>query len=204
MITCMYKIICITNRKLCQGDFWEQMQKIVSAKPDRIIVREKDLTEDDYSILLERMVRMCENSGIDVTAHSFVNVAKMLGVRSIHVPLDKLRNMSENEKQFFCQIGASCHSVEDAQEAFALGADYIIAGHIFETDCKKGLAGRGLAFLHEVCTSVSLPVYAIGGINADNIKDIVKAGAEGACMMSSFMQCPNPAEYLTSLKKIEL
>ncbi len=204
MITCMYKIICITNRKLCQGDFGEQMQKIISAKPDKIIVREKDLTENDYSILLERIVRMCENSGIEVTAHSFVNTAKMLGVRSIHVPLDRLRKMSEDEKQFFHQIGASCHSVEDAQEALALGADYIIAGHIFETDCKKGLAGRGLDFLHEVCTSVSLPVYAIGGINADNIRDIVRAGAEGACLMSSFMQCQDPAEYLTSLKNIEL
>ena len=80
-----------------------------------------------------------------------------------------LRKLSEEKRSHFRIIGASCHSVEEAREAVELGCNYIIAGHIFATDCKKGLPGRGLDFLKEVCASVSVPVYAIGGINSENI-----------------------------------
>ncbi len=94
-------------------------------------------------------------------------------------------------------IGASCHSVQDALEAQALGCTYITAGHVFATDCKKGVPPRGLAFLHEVCESVSIPVYAIGGINEENYPQVLQAGAAGACVMSGLMRCENAEEYLS-------
>ena len=72
-------------------------------------------------------------------------------------------------------------------EAQSLGCTYITAGHVFETDCKKGLPGRGLDFLRNVCAAVDIPVYGIGGIDADNIVLIRDAGASGACLMSSLM-----------------
>ena len=61
------------------------------------------------------------------------------------------------------------------------------AGHVFETDCKKGLPGRGLAFVQEVVQAVDIPVYGIGGICAANAPDVVRAGASGVCVMSGFM-----------------
>ena len=72
-------------------------------------------------------------------------------------------------------------------EAQALGCTYITAGHVFETDCKKGLPGRGLDFLRNVCAAVDIPVYGIGGIDADNIALVRDTGASGACLMSSLM-----------------
>ena len=72
-------------------------------------------------------------------------------------------------------------------EAQALGCTYITAGHVFETDCKKGLPGRGLEFLQDVCAAVDIPVYGIGGIDADNIALVRNAGSSGACLMSSLM-----------------
>ena len=69
-----------------------------------------------------------------------------------------------------------------------LGADYVFAGNIYETECKAGLAGRGLAFLKEVCDNTCLPVYAIGGMTPDRLPDVLEAGAKGACMMSGFMK----------------
>ena len=77
-----------------------------------------------------------------------------------------LERLSQEDKARFEYLGASCHSLEDAKTAQALGAHYIILGNIFETDCKKGLPGRGLEFLREVCRETELPVYAVGGINA--------------------------------------
>ena len=71
------------------------------------------------------------------------------------------------KKEKFTKIGISIHSVEEAKEAEQLGASYLTAGHIYATDCKRGLPPRGLGFLKEVCREVSIPVYGIGGIKFD-------------------------------------
>lgn len=99
----------------------------------------------------------------------------------------------------FRQIGASCHSVEDAVEAQELGCTYITAGHIFATDCKKGVPPRGLEFLRSVCESVDIPVYAIGGVNEKNIDSVRSVGAHGACIMSGLMCCEDVSEYMDKL-----
>ena len=67
---------------------------------------------------------------------------------------------------------------------------------MFLTDCKKGLPGRGLTFLQNICENVSIPVYAIGGISNENINDVRLTGAAGACIMSGFMKCNNVAEII--------
>mgnify|MGYP000712528058 FL=1 len=85
-------------------------------------------------------------------------------------------------------MGTSVHSVNEVKEALELGADYLFAGNIYETDCKKGLPGRGLDFLSQVCMESSVPVYAIGGVNEERLPEILSTGAAGGCMMSGFMK----------------
>jgi thiamine-phosphate pyrophosphorylase len=58
-----------------------------------------------------------------------------------------------------------------------------------------------LDFLSGICGRVSIPVYAIGGVSAENIAEIKKAGAAGACLMSSFMTCADPAALVASLQR---
>lgn len=84
--------------------------------------------------------------------------------------------------------GTSVHSAEDALWAQEHGATYVTAGHIYPTDCKRGLAARGTQFLERVCRVVSIPVYAIGGITPQRMDEVKKAGAAGACMMSEYMK----------------
>ena len=86
------------------------------------------------------------------------------------------------------RMGTSIHSVEDAIFAESHGADYITAGHIFTTNCKKGLPGRGIEWLKTVCDAVSIPVYAIGGISDANAGELSDCGIAGYCMMSASMQ----------------
>ena len=112
------------------------------------------------------------------------------------MPLPLLQKMTTQEKSHFQIIGASCHSLEEAKEAQDLGCTYITAGHIFLTDCKKGLPGRGLPFLEEICKAVRIPVYAIGGISSQNIESVRKTGAAGACIMSGFMRCKTVEEIM--------
>ena len=114
----------------------------------------------------------------------------------MHLPLHILDNISAEDRRKFKVLGASCHSIDDAVRAENLGCTYIIAGHIFDTDCKKGLPGRGLDFLKNVCQRVKIPVYAIGGIRSENIKAVKNAGAKGVCVMSGVMMCEDVEEYL--------
>lgn len=198
MIIFMSDILCITNQKLCKIDFLTQIEKIASAHPAGIILREKDLTEDEYTVLARKVLEICQMHNTPCILHSFCHAAIRLGCRRIHLPLPILRTLSEDDKKTFDVLGASCHSIEDALLAESLGCTYISAGHIFDTDCKKGIPGRGLLFLEELCSSVSIPVYAIGGITPDNIFSARNAGAAGGCIMSSFMTCEMPDTLIRS------
>ncbi len=189
-------IICITNRKLCKGDFLKRIETIASAYPRAIVLREKDLSEEEYTVLAKKVMHICKKHEVPCILHSFTKVAMKLNAKAIHMPLPLLRSMTEQEKQYFEIIGASCHSLEDAKEAQRLGCTYITAGHIFLTDCKKGLPGRGLSFLQNICENISIPVYAIGGISNENIDAVRQTGAAGACIMSGFMKCNKVAEIM--------
>ena len=197
MIMCMSDILCITNRKLCREDFLTRIERIAACHPEVIILREKDMNPEDYKELAAAVMEICEHYGVKCILHSFPDVAISLHADAIHLPLHLLRELSQEQKTHFEVLGASCHSVEDALEAQALGCTYITAGHVFETDCKKGLPGRGLDFLRNVCAAVEIPVYGIGGIDSDNIALVSNAGASGACLMSSLMA----TEDVTGLMK---
>ena len=90
-------------------------------------------------------------------------VAAKLKLGNIQLSMENLRKYKQDLRHFNC-VGASVHSVSEAIEAQLLGATYLIAGHIFSTDSKKGVPPRGLPFLKDVCDAVSIPVFAIGGI----------------------------------------
>ena len=196
MIISMSDILCVTNRILCKENFLQRVEEIAANKPKGIILREKDLSEKEYKELAENVLMICKKYDVPCMLHSFIDVAMELGAENIHLPLHILRKMDEKTKETFKIIGASCHSVEEAIEAERLGCTYITAGHVFVTDCKKGLAPRGLEFLQNVCKSVSIPVYAIGGISSENINAVRKVGAAGACVMSGLMRCENVKETM--------
>lgn len=201
MITSMSEILCVTNRALCKGNFLHRIETIAAAHPAGIILREKDLSQQDYKALAAEVLHICKEHGVPCILHSFLDAAVELRADAIHLPLPILREVSAAQRASFAVLGASCHSVEDAQEAETLGCTYITAGHVFDTDCKKGLPGRGLEFLQAVCGAVSIPVYAIGGISPERMNLVRKAGARGACVMSGLMQCEDAAAYLSKMKK---
>lgn len=197
---CMSDILCVTNRKLCREDFLTRIKRIAACHPAGIILREKDMKPEEYKELAAAVMEICEQHGVKCILHSFTDVAISLQADAIHLPLHLLRELSQEQKAHFNILGASCHSVEDALEAQVLGCTYITAGHVFETDCKKGLPGRGLKFLRNVYAAVNIPVYGIGGIDADNIALVRDAGASGACLMSSLMVIEDAAGLLKAME----
>jgi len=200
MIMCMSDILCVTNRKLCPKDFLTRIERIAACHPAGIILREKDMNPEEYKELAVSVMGICEQHSVKCILHCFTDIAISLHAEAVHLPLHLLRAMPQEQKAQFKILGASCHSVEDALEALALGCTYITAGHVFETDCKKGLPGRGLEFLRKVCAAVDIPVYGIGGIDADNIALVRDAGASGACLMSSLMVTEDVAGLLKAME----
>lgn len=198
MITYMSDIIVITNSSICKEDFLLRIEKLAKAKPKAIVLREKQLSESDYAVLAKKVIEICNKYNTQCIFHNFPKVAEKLNHNALHLPLHILATLTDKEKSQYEILGTSCHSVEDALKAERLGCTYITAGHIFDTDCKKGLPGRGLDFLKAVCNSVSIPVYAIGGISPENFSMVRNVGANGGCIMSSAMNCTIPQEYLNS------
>lgn len=190
MITCMCdgkKFVAVTNRRLCGGDYLGQIEKIACFKPSALILREKDLSDGEYLALAIKVGQICETHGVDLYIHTRAAVANKIGCENLHLSLAELCKGADRFRGFR-NLSVSCHSVEDVLTAQKLGATRAVVGNIFETDCKKGLPGKGLEFLRSVCFAADIPIYAIGGINENNIDSVIAAGASGGCMMSGFMQ----------------
>lgn len=190
--------IVITNRHLVQGDFLKQLEKVTKLHPHALILREKDLTDDAYESLAKKVFDLCKREDITFFLHTKIEIARKIGCQNIHLSIPVLKGLSETEKKAltedFCEISISCHSMEDVEIAMAGGATQIILGTIFETECKKGVLGKGVEFVREICQKCPLLVYAIGGMNLQRLPLVIDAGAAGCCMMSGFMQTTKPLQ----------
>lgn len=181
------KLVAVTNRTLCAGDYWAQLGKVAALHPRCLILREKDLSPEEYARYAAKVLEICEKEGVPCFFHSHVDIARGLGCRRLHLSVPGLRAVRAGLEGFE-EVSVSCHSIADVQEAAAAGATQVLLGNIFETDCKKGLPGKGLDFLREICAESPVPVYAIGGISPENLGEVLEAGAAGGCMMSGFMR----------------
>lgn len=201
MIMSMYnieKVVCVTNRHLAE-DFLPQIEKVIKYGVKTIILREKDLSAGEYEALAKQVLAVCEKNGADCILHSFYETAVTLCEEAqtggcpmkpsgLHLPMQAFLSLTEEQKKKFAVLGVSVHSPEEAKECEQLGATYLTAGHIFATDCKKGVPPRGISYLKEVCDSVKIPVYAIGGIHEGNMQECLDVGAAKVCMMSNLMR----------------
>lgn len=183
----MFKRIAVTNRKLCRTDFYEQVEKIVSGNDfDMVILREKDLDEKEYEKMALKVGNICKKNKKEFAVNKFFNIAKKAECDYIQLSYGdffeyiKKRSSTEN-------VGVSVHSVHEAEMAERAGASFLIAGHIYKTDCKKGKEPRGTEFLKNICSQVKIPVYAIGGIKKEFYEELKSCGASGACIMSGCM-----------------
>ena len=186
-------LIVVTDSATCPRPLAEQIErlaKLTKLRPQAVILRAKSLDKAAYRTLALDVQQSCEAAGIPLILHSDWPLARELDVKRLHLPLALLRQLPTCERAHFTWLSTSVHSVEDAIEAQTLGATVLIAGHIYTTQCKAGLAPRGLGFLQNVCSAVSLPVYAIGGIGFDAAQhaDLLAKGACGACIMSAYMK----------------
>lgn len=210
-----FELVWVTNRRLSEDFFADARRVAQGGKADKILLRESDLPECEYEKLARKTLEIIAecDSGARLILHTYANVASKLGICELHLPFTKFASASvkwatnlrdlakfdgvctdKDEAPGICasnltqklKIGVSVHSLEQALAAQELGADYVVAGHIFDTPSHALEQGRGLWFLREICESLCIRTYAIGGINFENLSEIKQAGAAGAYMMRGF------------------
>ncbi|MDR2752804.1 MAG: thiamine phosphate synthase [Oscillospiraceae bacterium] len=175
-----YNEIAITNRRLCKGDFLTQLDWVASQKPWAVLLREKDLPKGAYCKLARQANAVCLAHGVPLITHTF----PVRGVKKLHVPFA----LPDAARVLRPPFSVAVHAPDEAKKAVAMGASFVIAGHVFATGCKPGLPPRGLDWLRGICAAAEVPVFAVGGITPQNAPLCLQAGAAGICRMSYWME----------------
>ena len=141
-----------------------------------------------------------------IFVHNFADFALRVGKRNLWLPLGVLRGFSaargaEFLRANFKKLVASCHSEAEAREALELGASAICLSHIFATDCKAGLAPKGLNLIRAVRGFYGGEIYALGGITPRNFASVLRAGADRIAVMSSAMAVRDASDFIRKFKK---
>ena len=194
------KIIAISDRTLVQDDFLIQVEKLAKAGIDAFVLREKDLSEYEYYDLAKEVLNICARYKTICFLHYYEKQALKLGHKYFQAPIALLRK-EPNLSKYFHILGTSIHSKEELLEAINYKANHAFVGHIFNTSCKTNLGPRGIEFLKNVLQFSRIPLYAIGGINAENIASFKCINVAGVCMREALMCEKNPKKYLTLCKK---
>jgi thiamine-phosphate pyrophosphorylase len=194
-------IIAVTDRRICRSsDLTGQTEAVAAARPDMIILREKDLPQKEYERLAKECLRICDRHKIKFCVNSFTGTAAAIGSERIQMPFASFM-ANPGESAAFKEIWVSVHSAAEAAEAERTGATHLIFGNVFETACKPGAEGKGIDELRKVCGSVDIPVFAIGGIDTQTAPAAMAAGCEGVCVRSLLMVSEDPAAAMKELRE---
>lgn len=166
-------------------------------------LREKQL--DDKSFLSEALEirELCRAYGVPFIVNDNVDIAVRCKADGIHVGQ---RDMEAGDVRSIVGkdmiIGVSAQTVEQALAAQKAGADYLGVGAVFSTSTKTDACEVTFQTLREICSSVSIPVVAIGGINKNNILKLSGSGADGVAVVSAIFAAEDIESECKILKKL--
>jgi thiamine-phosphate pyrophosphorylase len=185
----------------------KKIEQVIAARVDWVQVREKDLPAAELASLTRQSLRIAANLSaksssptrtfVRILVNDRLDVAIAERAHGVHLgekslPVAEAKRLVESARRRQALndsflVGVSCHSLEAARASQRDGADYIFFGPVFSTPSKAGYGDpQGLHRLSEVCRAVSIPVFAIGGISAQNAASCLDAGAAGIAAIRLF------------------
>lgn len=149
-------------------------------------LREKDMDYDTFLAEAFEIKALCKVYSVPFIINDNVDVALACDADGVHVGQSDMEAMKVRERLGQNKIiGVSAQTVEQALLAEKSGADYIGAGAVFTTSTKKDADFVPYEELKSICSAVSIPVVAIGGIGADNIEKLAGSGIDGVAVVSA-------------------
>jgi len=196
-----FRLYIITNRLLC-GDrtLTEVVGEICRGGVKAIQLREKDLSAKSIYNLAREIQRICKKSDAQLLINDRFDIAEAVGADGVHLtskslPIEVVRKYFNSDKL----VGVSTHSLKEARQAEDSGADFVLFGPIYPTLSKATYGHpQGLTKLQEVAKSVSIPVFAVGGITPEKARECVKSDAFGVAVISSVMSTRDISATLKS------
>jgi thiamine-phosphate pyrophosphorylase len=186
----------------------DSIRRAAAAGAAWIQIREKDLDARSLVELARFAVAETGANSARVLVNDRLDVALAANAAGVHLgekslPLEIVTEWRRFIGRVDFQIGVSCHSLESARAAERGGADYIFFGPVFATPSKAVFgAPQGIERLREVCASVEIPVLAIGGVNLENARACLAAGAAGIAAIRLFQDATDTTDLAARLKAI--
>jgi thiamine-phosphate diphosphorylase len=168
-----------------RSDFLERAQRVMHALGGRVAVhlRVRSLAGARLHDMALALALAQRRTGAWLVVNDRLDIALATGARGVQLTSRSIRVEDARRIAPALALGASVHSVEEAVAAEHAGADWIVAGNVYETATHPEAAGRGPAFVAELASAVRTPVIAIGGILPEHVPFLRRAGARGVAVI---------------------
>lgn len=187
--------------------FLDQIEQAILGGVTFLQLREKEKSTRAYIELAEKVHQITKKYKIPLIIDDRVDVAMAIDAEGVHVgqsdmPVHIARKLMGPDKI----IGATTKTVDQAVEAYKQGADYLGVGAIYPTTTKVKTVLTSIETLEKICSTVPIPVNAIGGLQKENIDILKGIPISGICVVSAIMKAQDgriaAEELRVALKKL--
>jgi thiamine-phosphate pyrophosphorylase len=180
--------VILDKQFLVDRDELDIAGQIIEGGARVIQLRDKQSKKGELLLVAQKLKELCSQADVLFIINDYLDLAMAVDADGLHVgqedlPLSVIRRELPIDKI----VGCSVTTLSQATKAQAEGADYIAVGSIFPTTTKKGATVVGVDMLKELKRTVSVPLVAIGGINQNNIGEVVSAGADAIAVISAVL-----------------
>lgn len=184
-----------------EEEFFRRVEAALDGGATMLQLREKERSTREYLSLAKKVHAVSQRYGVPLIIDDRVDVALAADAEGVHLgqsdmPVDIARRIFGGNRI----IGATAKTVEQAETAVRLGADYLGVGAIYPTTTKVKTVLTSTDTLDKICKAVDIPVNAIGGLNCGNIDILRGIGISGICAVSAIMKADDPKRAAAELK----
>lgn len=196
------RLYVLITPSLCSASVRETARAAIAGGADIIQLRDKELPDCQRLALAAELRDLADETGKLFIMNDRPDIASLVGADGVHVGQDDLP-IAEARKLLRpgAIVGKSSHSLDQAHACVNEGADYIACGPIFQTATKDAGPAVGLELLKKVQAETHLPVVPIGGITAENVAQVVAAGAKRVAVCSAVISAENPAKAAEAIRR---
>jgi len=201
------KLYLVTDRSAFSSvdEFLDAVASSLKGGVQIVQLREKSANAKEFIELGRKVKELCALYDALFIINDRVDVAHIVGADGVHLGQDDIDiNSARHILGKDAIVGISTHAPEQAEKAIASGADYIGVGPVFETPTKPGRKSVGLEYVEWASKNVSIPWFAIGGINTENVSEVINAGASKIAVVRAIINAENPEISALNFMKLAL